>query len=419
MERESMRIDNLVPERFGPLQDVRILSSGTLIAQPWAAELASEMGAEVIQVERPRVGDSGWRTLGIRLSAADGSPPVATNWIQERRNMFCVSLDLTKPRGRELFLKMVARADIWMESSKPGTCSKFDLHDETVFKVNPKLVITHVSGYGQTGDPDYIHRASYDIVGQAFGGMMYQTGFPDPDPPTRAAPWTADYITALFTLWSSLAGLTHARSTGQGQSIDLAQYEAIHRTLGGTMMEYFEQKVVRERIGNRAQGFQPLNTFAAKDGWVVVGAVADVYKRLCRVIGLEGDDPKWQSARVNLESVEGIEFDAILSGWINERTVEQVVHAMNEEQVPCSRILSSDAMANDPHYKARGMHIEWRDEQLGRNVKGMGIVPKFSRTPGKVWRGSVKIGHDNELIYGKVLGLSGKEIEDLRQGGVI
>src|SRR5215469_1313549 len=176
MERESMRIDNLVPERFGPLQDVRILSSGTLIAQPWAAELASEMGAEVIQVERPRVGDSGWRTLGIRLSAADGSPPVATNWIQERRNMFCVSLDLTKPRGRELFLKMVARADIWMESSKPGTCSKFDLHDETVFKVNPKLVITHVSGYGQTGDPDYIHRASYDIVGQAFGGMMYQTG---------------------------------------------------------------------------------------------------------------------------------------------------------------------------------------------------------------------------------------------------
>jgi crotonobetainyl-CoA:carnitine CoA-transferase CaiB-like acyl-CoA transferase len=414
-----MSVDSLVTEKFGPLQGVKIISSGTLIAQPWAAELASEMGAEVIQIERPGVGDSGWRTLGIRLETPDGSPPVATNWIQERRNMFCVSLDLTKPQGRDLFLKLAARADIWMESSKPATCAKFGLHDEEVFKVNPKLVITHVSGYGQTGHPDYIHRASYDIVGQAFGGMMYQTGFPDPDPPTRAAPWTADYITALFTLWSSLAGLTYARSTGQGQSIDLAQYEAVHRTLGGTMMEYFEQQVVRERSGNRGQGFQPLDTFAAKDGWVVIGAVAEVYKRLCSVIGLDGEDPKWQSARVNLESVEGIEFDAMLRGWVNERTIEQVVDKMNEHQVPCSRIMSSDLIAADHHYQARGLHIEWRDEQLGRNVKGMGIVPKFSRTPGKVWRGSVKIGHDNELVYGKVLGLSGDEIEQLRHTGVI
>jgi crotonobetainyl-CoA:carnitine CoA-transferase CaiB-like acyl-CoA transferase len=414
-----MSIDSLVAEKFGPLQGVKVISSGTLIAQPWAAELASEMGAEVIQIERPGVGDSGWRTLGIRLETTDGSPPVATNWVQERRNMFCISLDLTKPQGRELFLKLVARADIWMESSKPATCAKFGLTDEEVFKVNPKLVITHVSGYGQTGHPDYIHRASYDIVGQAFGGMMYQTGFPNPDPPTRAAPWTADYITALFTLWSSLAGLTHARSTGQGQSIDLAQYEAVHRTLGGTMVEYFEQELVRERSGNRAQGFQPLDTFAAKDGWVVIGAVADVYKRLCAVIGLDGEDAKWQSARVNLESVEGIEFDAILRGWINERTIEEVVDKMNEHQVPCSRIMSSDQIASDPHYQARGMHMEWRDEQLGRNVKGMGIVPKFSRTPGKVWRGSVKIGHDNELVYGKLLGLGGAEIEQLRRNSVI
>src|SRR5579875_1221197 len=185
-----MSIDSLVPERFGPLQGVRIISSGTLIAQPWAAELASEMGAEVIQIERPGVGDSGWRTLGIRLETADGSPPVATNWIQERRNMFCVSLDLSKPQGRELFLKLAARADIWMESSKPGTYPKFGLDDETIFKVNPKLVITHVSGYGQTGDPHYIQRASYDIVGQAFGGIMYQTGFPDPAP-RRGRPITS------------------------------------------------------------------------------------------------------------------------------------------------------------------------------------------------------------------------------------
>src|SRR5215469_860658 len=194
-----MAIESLLAERFGPLQGVKIVSTGTLIAQPFAAELAAEMGAEVIQIERVGAGDTGWRNIGIRLPARDGGPSVATTWVQERRNVFCTTLDFSKPRGREIFLKLAARSDIWMESSKPGTYPKWELDDDTVWKVNPKLVITHVSGFGQDGDPDYVARASYDVVGQAAGGMMYQTGFPDPTPPTRAAPWTGDYITAFFT----------------------------------------------------------------------------------------------------------------------------------------------------------------------------------------------------------------------------
>ncbi len=284
--------------------------------------------------------------------------------------------------------------------------------------MNPKLVITHVSGYGQTGDPDYIGRASYDIVGQAFGGMMDQTGFPEPTPPTRAAPWTGDYLTALCTLWSSLAGLTHARVTGKGQSIDVAQFEAIHHTLGGTMVEYFQQGIVRERSGNRAQGFQPLDSFQAKDGWVVLGAIAEVYGRLCHVIGLDPHDPKWESARTNLESIEGIEFDALLRGWINERSIADVVHEMNQAKVPCSPIMTSKHMAEDRHYKARQVHIEWEDEQVGK-VKGIGIIPKFSATPGKIWRGSVKVGYDNRRIYGELLGISDPELAKLSESRVI
>jgi L-carnitine CoA-transferase len=180
----------LLPESFGPLQDVRIVSSGTLIAQPFAAELAADMGAEVIQVERPGEGDIGWRTVGIRLESKDGGPSVSATWVQERRNLLCVSLDLTTPKGRDLLLRLVSHADIWMESSKAGTYDRWALDDETVMKANPKLVITHVSGYGVDGDPSYLTRASYDLMGQAFGGMMYQTGFQDPSPPTRAAPWT-------------------------------------------------------------------------------------------------------------------------------------------------------------------------------------------------------------------------------------
>jgi crotonobetainyl-CoA:carnitine CoA-transferase CaiB-like acyl-CoA transferase len=407
----------LVPEPFGPLQGVKIISTGTLIAQPFAAELAAEMGAEVIQIERPGLGDFGWRTIGVRLKTRDGSPPVATTWVQERRNVSCITLDLTKPKGRDLFLKLAARADIWMESSKVGTYPSWGLDDDAVWKVNPRLVITHVSGYGQTGDPDYVARPSYDVVGQAFGGTMYQTGFQE-TPPVRAAPWIGDYLTALFTLWSSLAGLTHARATGRGQAIDLAQYEAIHKTLGGTMLEYFQENVVRERSGNKAQGFQPLDSFEAKDGWIVLGALGDVYRRLLIVIGLDPADPKWESARTNLESIEGIEFDALLRGWVAERTVAEVVHAMAAGKVPCSPIMSSRDMANDPQYRARGMQLEWEDPQVGK-VKGIGIAPKFSRTPGKVWRGSVALGYDNGRVFGELLGMSAAEIEVMKRDKII
>jgi crotonobetainyl-CoA:carnitine CoA-transferase CaiB-like acyl-CoA transferase len=413
-----MSIENLVTEKFGPLQGVKIVSTGTLIAQPFAAELAAEMGAEVIQIERPGIGDVGWRNIGIKLKTKDGKSGVATSWIQERRNVFCVSLDLSRPRGREIFLKLIARADIWMESSKPGTCQKWNLDDAAVLKINPKLVITHVSGFGQSGDPDYVHRASYDVVGQAVGGMMYQTGFPDPTPPTRAAPWTGDYLTALFTMWSSLAGLTYARATGKGQSIDVAQYEAVHKTMGGTMLEYFQNGIVRERSGNRGQGFQPLDTFAAVDGWVVLGALGEVYGRLLRVIGLDPADPKWETARTQLESIEGIEFDAILRGWVSERTVNDVVTAMAAGNVPCSPIMSSKDMAEDPQYRARGVHVEWQDEQVGP-VKGIGVAPKFSLTPGKIVRGSVPVGHDNDRVYGEMLGVGRDELESLRRDRVI
>jgi crotonobetainyl-CoA:carnitine CoA-transferase CaiB-like acyl-CoA transferase len=408
----------LMPEAFGALQGVKIVSTGTLIAQPFAAELAAEMGAEVIQIERPGTGDIGWRNIGIRLKTRDALPPVATTWVQERRNVFCVTLDLSRPRGHEIMLGLLARADIWMESSKPGTYLRWGLDDGAVWKINPKLVITHVSGFGQTGDPDYVKRASYDIVGQAVGGVMYQTGYPDPTPPTRAAPWTGDYITALFTLWSSLAGLTYARSTGKGQAIDVAQFEAIHKTLGGTMVEYFQEGIVRERSGNRAQGFQPLDTFQASDGWVVMGALGEVYNRLLPVIGMDPKDPKWQSARTNLESIEGIEFDAMLRGWIAERAVAQVVREMTDGKVPCSPIMSSKDIAEDPQYRAREMHIEWEDEQVGK-VKGIGIAPRFSLTPGKVVRGSVPIGHDNERVFGGLLGLGAGELETLRKDKII
>jgi crotonobetainyl-CoA:carnitine CoA-transferase CaiB-like acyl-CoA transferase len=219
-------------------------------------------------------------------------------------------------------------------------------------------------------------------------------------------------------LWSSLAGLTYARQFGKGQVVDLAQYEAIHRTTGGTMVEYFQKGLVRERSGNKAQGFQPLDSFQTSDGWVVMGALSEVYKRLLQAIGLDPNDPKWESARVNLESIEGIEFDAILRGWIAERTTAEVVRLLNEAQVPCASIMTAKDIAGDPHYDAREMHVEWNDLQAGQ-VKGIGVVPKFSLTPGKIWRGSPGVGQDNQKVYGELLGMSNSNLEALKRDNII
>ena len=184
------------------------------------------------------------------------------------------------------------------------------------------------------------------------------------------------------------------------------------------MVEYFQKGLVRERSGNKAQGFQPLDSFQTSDGWVVMGALSEVYKRLLQAIGLDPNDPKWESARVNLESIEGIEFDASLRGWIAERTTTEVVRLLNEAQVPCASIMTAKDMAENAHYQARDMHIEWNDLQAG-HVKGIGVVPKFSLTPGMIWRGSPGVGHDNQRVYGELLGMSSGEIDELKNKDVI
>ena len=408
----------LVPEQFGSLQGVRILSTGSIVAEPVAAGLAADMGAEVIHIERPGLGED-WRHAEFPIEGPNGER-VASSWIQDRRNSFYTTLDFSTPEGREIFLKLAERADIWMESSKARTYDKWGLDDQTVLGANPALVICHISGYGQDGDPDYVDRASYDFTAQAFGGMMNLMGNPEPEPPTRAVPWTADYITALFCLWSSLAAYIHAQRTGQGQVIDLAQFEAVHRILAGTMVAYHELGMVRERAGNKAGNAQPWDTFQASDGWVVIAAVGPVvYSRVCRVIGLDPEEEKWIKARREIESPQGIEFDAILRGWVEDRTVDEVVTLFNEAQVGCSRIMNAQEMAENPHYRSRNVHIQWDDQQLGRPVTGVGAIPQFSETPGKIWRGSVPVGHDNGLVYGELLGMTPARLGELASRHVI
>ena len=175
----------------------------------------------------------------------------------------------------------------------------------------------------------------------------------------------------------------------------------------------------RWRGGNKAGLFQPYDVFQAKDGWVNIAAIGILFDRICVVLGLGDIEEKWQSASLDPDSVEGIEFDAILRGWVDERTVKEVVEILNEAKIGCTPIMTPKDMAEDPHYEVRNVHIEWEDPQLGRKVKGTGIFPKFSDTPGEIWRGAVFIGHDNDLVFSQLLGMSESEITGLAEEGVI
>jgi crotonobetainyl-CoA:carnitine CoA-transferase CaiB-like acyl-CoA transferase len=406
---------NLVPQPFGPLKGVRMVSCGTDIAQPFAAALAAEMGAEVIHIEAPRRGDP-YRGSGIKVDTGEGSS-VGSNWIQERRNVFCVTLDPAPPRGSELLMQLLERAEVWMESSPPGFWDKIGLGDNTVLAKCPRLVIAHVCGFGRTGS-DHLTGSDHDSIAQAFGGMMANVGFPDPQPPGRGMPYIADYMTALCTLWASLAAVIHARATGAGQAIDIAKYEVVHKHLGPTMVEFFQRGAVAARGGNKSPGAQPLDTFRAQDEWLMIAALREQYGRLCKMLGLDPKELKWQHAAWHVNSPEGLEFDALFRNWVAQRTADEVMRELGAIGVPCSKIMSSDECAENPHYRTRAMHIEWQDGQAGK-VKGTGIVPKFSATPGKVWRGAPALGHDNQLVYGELLGLDSDEIAALQRDGII
>jgi crotonobetainyl-CoA:carnitine CoA-transferase CaiB-like acyl-CoA transferase len=393
-------------EAFGPLQGIRILDSGRNNAGPWAATLAADFGADVIHVE-PLMGEI------YRMSHA--------GWAQEKRNQRSLTLNMKAGEAREIFLKLLEAADIWIESSIPGTYEKLGLTDERILALNPGLVILHVSGYGQTGDPRYTQRASYDMIGQAFGGLMSLAGEPDPSPPIAGKPYVCDYISGLFTLWSALAAYIYARRTGRGQSVDVAQYESVFRMLADTAVNYFHNDVVPERMGNKHPLAIPWDTYKSKDGkWFCINAANEPFDRLCVAIGLDPRDPTWYPQFENcLRGTPGGEtFDRILREWVAARNADEVEENLTiRNQVPCQRVYDIRDMAEDPHFAARENFIEWEDPVFDR-VKGAGIVPKFSLTPGKVVSGAPTLGQHNDEILAE-LGYSAEEIARLKKEGAV
>lgn len=408
----------LIPE-FGPLAGLRVIDLGRFVAGPWASTYLGEFGAEVIHVEtppfRPPYADP---TRLLTPTLPEGAPPeraVSESWVQYSRNKLSLALDIRSTEGQGVLLDLVGRSDILIESSRPGAFDRMGLSDGRLHGANPRLTIVHVSGYGQNGDPGRVGRPSYDLVGQAYSGFLSLQGEPDPAPPMRSGTALNDTVTGMAAAAAALMGYTWSQRTGRGQSVDVAQYEVFFTLLENLAVDYFMRGVVRGRQGTSHTRLHPYDVHRAADGWVVVAApTPEAARRLSGLVGTA--DPRW--ADPAWRTAHRAEVDATIAEFCRGRSTEELERLGVQADVAIATVVSIADIARDRHYRERGMLLEWDDPVLGP-VKGAGIAPKFSETPGRVWRGAPWLGQDDQAILGELLGYPEERIRALRDRGVV
>ena len=396
-----------------PLEGLKVIELGQLIAGPFAGKFFSEFGAEVIKIEPPQ-GDPlrRWRKLHRGTSLW---------WYVQNRNKKSVTVDLRTPEGQEVVRRIARDADVVIENFRPGTLEKWGLGYERLAAENPGLVMLRLSGFGQTGP--YRDLAGFGAIGESMGGLRYVTGFPD-RPPVRPNLSIGDALASLHGVVGVMMALHHrnangGRGSGRGQVIDVALYEAVFNMMEGALPEYDLFKETRERTGTNLTGIVPSNTYLTRDGQhIVIGANADsIFKRLMQMIGrsdLAGDPTLADNAG---RSKRADELDAAIGAWAAKYDANDVVGMLNAAQVPGGKIYSMADIARDAQYLARDMIRQVRLKD-GTPLKVPGVVPKLSATPGDIeWNGPELGEHTAAVLAAQ--GYSASEIAGLKERRVI
>jgi formyl-CoA transferase len=393
-----------------PLQGVKVVELGTLIAGPFCARLMAEFGAEVIKIEPPGAGDPlrKWRKLHEGTSLW---------WYAQARNKKSVTLDLRQGEAQEIVRKLARDADIVVENFRPGAMEKWGLGWHDLSKINPRLIMVRLSGFGQTGP--YRDRAGFGAIGESMGGLRYVTGHPD-RPPVRVGVSIGDSIAALHGVIGALMALHHRNvNGGRGQYVDVALYEAVFNMMESVLPEYGMFGFVRERSGASLPGIVPSNTYVTGDGkYVVIGANADsIFKRMMNAIGRAdlANDPAL--AHNDGRVARTGEIEKVIGDWVAGNDLERVLEVLEKADVPSGKIYDIADIARDAHYAAREMIGNHRLKD-GNTVQLPGIVPKLSETPGETkWIGPALGEHTAEVLSG--LGYDAARQRELKKRGVI
>ena len=393
------------------LAGLRILDAGTMIGGPFAATLAADYGADVIKVEKPEGGDAIREWSPIK----DGR---SLWWKVTARNKRLITLNIGKPKGRELFLELVREADAVVENFRPGTFARWGLSYAELAAVNPRIILVHVSGYGQTGP--YAPRPGYGTVAEGMSGIPSFTGLPD-GPPTLSAYPFADCLAATFALVGLLSAVYERDVTGsgRGQEIDVSLYEPVFRIAESQVIGYDQLGIVKQRRGNRIEEDSPRNAYATRDGrWIAISASSDrTFGRLAEAIGRPDliadlrfvDNP----ARIRNDVV----LDDLIAAWMSERDGAGIMEILERCDVVAGLVYDVADIFQDPQYAARENIVSVPDPDFDR-VRMPGVVPRFSRSPGAVRFPGGRLGQDNEQIFA-ALGLGPEQLVALRAEGVV
>lgn len=394
----------------GPLEGLRVLDIATVFAGPFAAALMGDMGADVVKVEMPEVGDP-LRALG------PFSGDTSLTWAASARNKKSVTADLRTQTGRDILLKLVAKHDVLIENFRPGTLERWGISLDQLREANPNVIIVHVTGFGQDG-PN-AQKAGFGTPATAYSGFAHISGFPDREPVLPSVS-LVDYLTGTYAALGALAALYHLKVRGgQPDQVDVALYESMFRMLEVVVAEYDVLDSVRERSGNELAASSPAGMYQAKDGqWlVIVTSTERTFARLAAAIGRQDmlTDPRFSSNRARLERRSQV--NQILSDWTGTRTRAQIEAAMDEHNVPASAVYTVADIFSDEHYRAREMLVEVKHAELG-SITLPGVVPKFDRNPGAIRSAGPALGeHTDEVLTD--LGYSAEQIDAFRAEGVV
>lgn len=395
-----------------PLEGIRVLDAATFLAGPFCASIMGEFGAEVIKIEQPGVGDP-LRKFGTMTKSGE-----TLVHLSESRNKKSITLDFRKPKGVELLKKLVEKSDVMVENFRTGTLEKWGIGYEELSRINPGLVMLRVTGYGQTGPK--AKEPGFARIAHAFSGLSYLAGEPGGPPLMPGSTSLADYLTGTYGAVGVLMALRHRDLTGEGQFIDIALFEPIFRFLDELAPAYAMNGFVRERMGADTVNVVPHSHYPTADGkHIAIACTSDkMFARLASVMGqpeLAAED-RYGPVAARLEGRE--EVNRIVAAWTSGLPREEALDLLKAGEVPSGPIYNIAEIFEDAQFAARGVLTKVMDERVGEVVVP-GVMPRLSKTPGRISHLGPPLAAHNEEIYGGLLGLSAEELEALRKEGVI
>lgn len=392
-----------------PLSGLRVLELGQLIAGPFCGQLLGDFGAEVIKIEAPDRPDPARDWGAVKVNDE------SVFWAIIGRNKKSLTLNLRLQKGQEILKRLVSTADVLVENFRPGTLEKWGLGPDVLHQINPRLVITRVSGYGQSGPES--HKPGYASVGEAKGGLRHLIGEPD-RPPARAGVSLGDTMTGTFAALGTMMALFHREKSGRGQVVDAAIYESVMAFMESLIPEYALAGHTRERSGGILPRIAPSGAYPCRDGMVIIGANQDtLFERLARMMDKDwAGDPRYATHDARGENQ--LELDAMISDWTSTRTMQDVLRLCEANAIPSGPVNTAKEMLADAHMKARAAIVNVFSPMLGQDVPMQAPVPKLSATPAGVESAGPALGQDTRAIL-EVLGYSPEDQAKLRDEHVI